>query len=303
MNDPFFSLVIPTYNRAEHILNAITSLLNQTFVNFQIIIVDDGSTDNSQQVLSAVKDSRVSVYYKVNEERGMARNFGASKAIGNYISFLDSDDITYSNYLQTAYEIILKLKNPEVIHTDYEFQDQKGNKIAHGLKLPELLNDHLLNNSAVGVVGVFIRCDIFAKHQFLNHRSAVLAEDLYLWLTLASRYKFHHCPSVTSAIVLHLNRSVNDKNAFKFLKSAVLIINALSEDEAFLNFYSLQRVNYFFAKKMANVALLYIEEGNISWSVSLLKRGVGYSWRIIFNRTFLATIKRVILISFKINYK
>ncbi|MBZ0246861.1 MAG: glycosyltransferase [Cyclobacteriaceae bacterium] len=299
MNDPFFSLIIPTYNRAEHILKAITSLLNQTFVNFQIIIVDDGSTDNSQQVLSTVKDRRVSVYYKVNEERGMARNFGASKAIGNYVSFLDSDDIAYPDYLQTAYEIISKLKSPEVLHTDYEFQDQKGNKFPHGLKLPELLNDHLLNNNAVSVIGVFIRRDIFVKHQFLNHRSAVLAEDLYLWLTLASRYKFHHWPSVTSAIVLHLNRSVNDLNAFKFLKSGMLIINALSDDETFVNFYSSRRVNYFFAKKIANIALLFIEEGNIPWSVRLLQKSIGYSWRIIFNKTFLATIKRVILNFFK----
>ncbi|MEQ8303242.1 MAG: glycosyltransferase family 2 protein [Cyclobacteriaceae bacterium] len=300
MSNPSFSLIIPTYNRAEHILNAVNSVLNQTFPNFQIIIVDDGSTDNTQQVLSEINDSRVEIYYKINEERGVARNYGISKAVGDYISFLDSDDELYVDYLQTAIESIEELQKPEILHTDYEYRDVVGGRIIpRRMKLPKLLNDHLLSNSEIGVIGVFVRRDILTNYQFIAHRSAIMAEDLYLWLTLASRYKFHHVSRVTSVVGLHKDRSLNDTNAFKFLKSTLLIVRALSNDRTFVKYYSKRRVDYFFAKSIVSVALLYAQEGNVSRSFRLLKKGIAYSWRITLNNTFLATTRIIMIKSLK----
>jgi glycosyltransferase involved in cell wall biosynthesis len=286
-----FSIIIPTYNRAHLISTAINSVLSQQFKSFELIIVDDGSTDNTNEIISSFKDKRIRYFFKQNEERGAARNFGVAQAIGRYVSFFDSDDILYEQYLQTAFEAIQKLNDPEVFHLDYEFIDDKGVRFSRGGPLPDFLNEHLLINSCIGVVGVFIRRDIALTHKFITHRRAIVAEDLYLWLTLASRYNFYHLPTVTSAIVVHPDRSLNNKSPYKFLMSTLLIVRSLSDDEKFIKYYSKQRVDYFFAKNFVQVALVFAEGGRLAWAIKLLRKGFIYSWKILFNRTFLATIK------------
>jgi glycosyltransferase involved in cell wall biosynthesis len=291
MSAPFFSIILPTYNRARYIERSISSALDQTFKNFEIIVVDDGSTDNTIEIVNQIKDNRIRYFYKENEERGVARNYGITKAVGKYLTFLDSDDIIYAHHLQTGYEKILELGSPEVFHLDYEFKLVNGKIISRGIKLPLLLNHHLLENSQIGVLGVFIRNDIAARFQFIAHRSAIVAEDLYLWLILASRYPFHHTSQVTGAIMLHEERSLNDRNAFKFLKSAILIMRNLSMDDAFIKFYTKRRVNFFYAKNLVQVALMYAEQEKSKWTFKLISIAVSYSWRILFNRTFLAVLR------------
>lgn len=92
-NLPFFSLIIPTYNRREHLQNTLDSVFAQTFTDFELIVVDDGSTDGTQQwVESQYTDERLRYFYKQNEERSVARNTGIRHANGEFIFFLDSDD-------------------------------------------------------------------------------------------------------------------------------------------------------------------------------------------------------------------
>ena len=91
-NAPFFSVVIPTYNRANMISGAIQSVLEQTFKNFELIIIDDGSTDQTAHVIAGFSDERIKYNYQQNTERSQARNNGIKIASGRYICFLDSDD-------------------------------------------------------------------------------------------------------------------------------------------------------------------------------------------------------------------
>ncbi len=97
---PLFSVVIPTYNREKSVLNAINSVLNQTFIDFEIVVVDDGSTDNTKESIESLGDERIR--YVLHEKRSganAARNTGINSARGDYISFLDSDDIFLENKL------------------------------------------------------------------------------------------------------------------------------------------------------------------------------------------------------------
>lgn len=103
---PSFSVIIPTYNRASSVTNAINSVLDQSFQNWECIVVDDGSTDNTREVVTtlAQKDKRVKYVYQDNAERSAARNNGINLASGEYICFLDSDDQYDPNYLNAIFE-------------------------------------------------------------------------------------------------------------------------------------------------------------------------------------------------------
>lgn len=103
---PRFSVVIPTYNRSRSILPTLDSCFKQSFDNFEVIVVDDGSTDDSLQVLSDVADTRLKVISQNNAGPAAARNLGMQQAEGKYIAFLDSDDQWYPGFLEAANEML-----------------------------------------------------------------------------------------------------------------------------------------------------------------------------------------------------
>ncbi|MFL5729131.1 MAG: glycosyltransferase family 2 protein, partial [Cytophagaceae bacterium] len=119
----------PTYNRAKYINEAIDSVLCQTFINFEILIVDDGSTDDTGLRIrkAYATDQRVRYYYKENEERGAARNFGLAKSSGAYAVFFDSDDWMKQDYLQDLYNLITTVQpQPHMLAVKYLFRNEKG---------------------------------------------------------------------------------------------------------------------------------------------------------------------------------
>ena len=105
MKNFFFSFIIPTFNRSHLLKKTINSLLNQKYKNFEIIIIDDGSTDSTRQIINKIDNSKIKYYFQENQERGVARNIGFSKSRGDYINFFDSDDIAYDNLLEVANKI------------------------------------------------------------------------------------------------------------------------------------------------------------------------------------------------------
>jgi glycosyltransferase involved in cell wall biosynthesis len=102
MRKMFFSIIIPTYNRAEIVKTAIQSVKAQTYPEWELIVVDDGGSDKTKEVVEAFSDRRIKYFWKENGERGAARNFGVQKARGDYITFLDSDDKFLPNHLEDA---------------------------------------------------------------------------------------------------------------------------------------------------------------------------------------------------------
>lgn len=110
---PKFSIILPAYNREKTIQRAIDSLLNQTFTNFEIIVIDDASTDNTVAVIQQNQDERISlIQNKNNLERCVSRNIGIQQAKGQYICFLDSDDYHLPNHLEILHNQITEDNYP-----------------------------------------------------------------------------------------------------------------------------------------------------------------------------------------------
>ena len=111
---PYFSIVIPVFNKEKFVATTLKSVLAQTYIDFEIIIVNDGSTDTSEAIIKNFKDNRIRYFFKENQGVAIARNFGIDKATGDYICFLDADDYWLPTFLETMNLYIQKLPEQKV---------------------------------------------------------------------------------------------------------------------------------------------------------------------------------------------
>ncbi len=119
---PFFSVVIPLYNKENYIPNTLKSVLNQSFSDFEIIIVNDGSTDQSEQKVFEISDTRIRYFKTENKGVSAARNFGIQQSSGKFICFLDADDYWYPYFLSEIHKHIELCSEQKVFACAIEFE-------------------------------------------------------------------------------------------------------------------------------------------------------------------------------------
>ena len=141
------SVVIPLYNKEQHIAKTLQSVFAQTYTDYEIVIVNDGSTDNSVAVVKAINDPRIRLINQANAGVSAARNRGIEEARGEFIALLDGDDIWRPDYLKTQFELTQKYPKCDVFATDYCFCNSKGVERATIIrKLPVDGEDGILTN-------------------------------------------------------------------------------------------------------------------------------------------------------------
>jgi len=210
MQTPFFSVVLPTYNRASFLPKAINSVINQTYTNWELVIIDDGSTDNTKEIVTSFKDTRIKYIYQQHKERSAARNNGINNAKGKYICFLDSDDIYKNEHLKQLYSLISVKKNPvALIFSNYLIQ--KNGKLII-LQTHNLYNnpiDYFFRNP-VNPTRVCIHNKILSKYQFSEN--AIVNEDMMLWLSIANEYPVLQLKQNTVIYIIHSDNSIKLEN-------------------------------------------------------------------------------------------
>lgn len=208
LNTPFFSVVIPTYNRGGVLLHAIQSVIQQTFDQWELIIVDDGSKDDTKSVVSAITDKRVKYYYQENKGRSAARNAGIEKALGEYIAFLDSDDQYAENYLELFFDEIAQENGPHLCFSSAEIVGNSNPYLALPYSNnPTLSNQEKLLITPMATPRAVIHKSCFELAQFPLHLA--LMEDRHLFVTLASTYPVLYCPKAIVYQYDYGDRSVN----------------------------------------------------------------------------------------------
>ncbi len=217
-----FSIIIPTYNRVEFILLAVKSTLDQNYSNFEVIIVDDGSTDSTTEVVATITDPRIRYLRIENSERGAARNAGVRIATGDYITFLDSDDVLYSDYLSVAANNLLKYKNTVFFHQGYEVRNylKERSGLIHKYKGNDIY--FLLKGNPLSCLGVFIRRNEAIKFPFNEDRNLSGSEDWELWIRLAVNFGLKRDSKVCACLVIHNDRSVLQIDEEKLVRRKML---------------------------------------------------------------------------------
>lgn len=227
------SIVVPTYNRCNQVQALTCSFLSSSDECFELIIVDDGSSDQTHETLSQINDSRLKVFRIANSERGKARNFGAQQAKGKYINFFDSDDLPYPKHQESIRANMPPTHYPEWVVFGYDIQDGSGRvSFPHLPKATKPFMSILSTGNPFPPNSVFIRRDIALKNLFNESRAIAGSEDYELWLRLSMQYEPLFLPNIsTYALCQWPGRSVNNISSFKginqyqALSFAISIIN------------------------------------------------------------------------------
>jgi glycosyltransferase involved in cell wall biosynthesis len=288
MSRPLFTIVIPTYNRAGIIVKTINSVLAQTFEDFEVIVVDDGSTDNTEAVIETFTDPRIRYIKKLNEERGAARNAGARIATGKFVNFVDSDDLLYTHHTEEARKTILQNPEINIFHLGYDVKDGAG-KVLRDSSNVSNINHQLLTGNVLSCNGVFIERITALENPFSEKRIQI--EDWELWLRLAAKYKFLHVPVITSTVVSHHERSEMSLNIEKIkMKTASFIDFAITNKDLATSFGS--NVNKIVASALTYTALhLAIAKSSRREILSFLLRGIAKNRGEIISKRFLVILK------------
>ncbi len=225
----FFSIVIPTYNRDKIISRAINSILQQSFTDFEILVVDDGSVDDTEVVVSSFNNASVRYFKTANFGVAHARNYGIQQAKGRYIGFLDSDDLMETVHLQTAYDFIRLKNNPEVIHLNFLWgTEDKLN--THKNYLPRHLPDDIFKNCSLHVNCIFIKNELLQDNLFNESRELMFAEDWDFFIKLAVRFPIHTRDITTAYLIDHEDRNMRNFNEEKWVIKRDAILKSLKED-------------------------------------------------------------------------
>ena len=214
---PIVSVIIPTYNRAHLIDKAINSVLSQTYQDYEIIIVDDASTDNTKEVVKDFTDSRISyIFHTNNLDISAARNSGIKASQGKYIALLDSDDEWLPEKLDKQ---INKFEKESlkigVIYTGSYYIDEKGNQIRKvhvPIKEGYIYEDLLRAGGYLCLSSTLIKRECFKKVGLFDENLPP-CEDLDMWIRIAKYYKFSYIKDLLVATRIHNNQITNDSEA------------------------------------------------------------------------------------------
>ncbi|WP_435950468.1 glycosyltransferase family 2 protein [Psychrobacter sp. DM8] len=258
-----FSIVIPLYNKGLSITDTINSVLNQTYQDFEVLIINDGSTDSSVDAVSRINDTRIRLINQSNQGVSAARNRGITEANNDWIAFLDGDDLWKKNHLEEIVRMMETFPNERVYVTSFEYSDNRKMFI-HPRSKPifkvknyfnEALKEELI---CTIIVAIHKSCfeEVGCFSTALNR-----GEDTDLWIRLSSNFDIIKSSVITatyrveaenrtrlsknldSTYVYHLNlESVKNSDKRKYFEN--MITNRLyqySRSKDFKNFFKLKK--------------------------------------------------------------
>ncbi|AFL69140.1 glycosyltransferase family 2 protein [Sulfurospirillum barnesii] len=192
---PFFSVVIPLYNKQNHVKETIETVLAQTFQDFEIVVVNDGSKDDSAKMVEAMRDERIRLINQENAGVSVARNNGIKEAKAEYIAFLDADDLWLPEFLQTIYELRQNFPDAGLYATAYKKRKANGEESGIDIQglpskdyiglIPNYFESIVKGSNLVWTSATCIPKKVFVENNIWFPEDEKYGEDQYVWARVA----------------------------------------------------------------------------------------------------------------------
>jgi len=242
--NPLVSIVIPVYNGSNYLSCAIDAALNQTYKNIEVIVVNDGSTDNKKSEKIAKKyGNKIKYYYKDNGGVSSALNYGIERMNGDYFAWLSHDDFIEKNHIEKLVELVSCEGNEKVIpFSSFKVIDTKNNLdikrtidaqlVVMDYKMSKLKNYYSLLQGEINGGSVLIPKEAFEKYGYFDE-SLRITQERDMWSRLIKEYHFINVPYDTASVRVHSNQvTTTAKDVVeKTEKKSLDIINSLTREE------------------------------------------------------------------------
>lgn len=212
-NENKVSVIMPAYNGERYISGAIESILNQTYDNFELLIIDDCSTDNTMEIVKKYKDDRIRI---ISNERNMgiafSRNVGLEKSVGNYVAIMDDDDISLPERLEKEVGYLEKHPQIDVVGGRYDVIDECNRFLYHetfSLHNPKYIKAVLLFRNVYGSSTVMIRKKIIDDFKLRFRDGALGMEDFYFWMECS---KVANLTTIDDVVLQYRKSSLNESS-------------------------------------------------------------------------------------------
>tara|TARA_R110002049_G_scaffold282197_2_gene461999 strand:- start:565 stop:1506 length:942 start_codon:yes stop_codon:yes gene_type:complete len=272
MINPKFSVVIPLYNKQDHIITSVESVLLQSFDNFEILVVDDGSTDNSCAKLENITDPRLKILHKSNGGVSSARNMGIKHAQGEYVAFLDADDEYENDFLLEVLKLFERFPQADACATAYfrcridqKIQSYIPKNIPNSGGLITNFFKHWATGSFFCASSIVVKKNYFHEYDKWFPVGEAVGEDQDVWFHIAEHSLLAYSPICLSNYNLGIENSLTTSNKFTTelpfvtrLKSRVTKGTVLPGQMLFLHKYDIERAlsNALCGKKLEAFKLL-----------------------------------------------
>jgi glycosyltransferase involved in cell wall biosynthesis len=222
---PLVSVIIPTYNRNALIKEAVESVLAQTLGDLEVLVVDDGSTDNTRKVIDAITDKRVKSFFKENGGVSSAKNIGLKNATGEYIAFLDSDDLWNPDYLDTMISALKKNQQYGVAYTTLD-QYYTDGRVAKKYRAKYCISGRVTCKffyvNFIWIPGVIVRKKLMDGFSFDETLRSCGDIDFILRFSLATEFLYVEGNLVKRRVQINSISKVNDQSLVSINKAIVL---------------------------------------------------------------------------------
>lgn len=252
---PFFSIIIPVYNKEKFVEHTLKSVLSQTFSDFEIIIVNDGSTDGSESKVQQFHDPRIRYYSKKNEGVSIARNFGIEKSSADFICFLDADDFWHPDFLEVMHSYIHEIPNQKVFASAIEIETAKTIFPAqYAIKKSnafEIVNyfEASIKESVIWTSAVVLHKSVFEKSGLFDPKIRI-AEDTDLWIRVGLHYPVVFIWNILARYVYD-EKSVSRQDQYIFAETSFLkYTEAEKENKALKKFLDFNRFSVAIKSKL-----------------------------------------------------
>lgn len=272
---PKVSVVIPTYNLSNMVEDTINSVLRQTESDLEVIVVDDGSTDNTRAVVEGIQDSRVKYFYKDNAGPSSAYNYGFSKAKGRYVAFLDHDDLWPENYLQVMVSHLENNSEFGAVYSPITVHFPDGSKIK-SYRMPRgksgWITSDLFKRSFIWNSATVIRRSVLENFRF-DESLRRGCEDRDYFLRLSTRTQFLFVADVEA---IRREHKENLSKKVYHLPTRILVLERfyfrLGGDKIVPTSIARHRIGHACRK----VAETHRRQTNRSAAITLYKRAIRY---------------------------